>query len=195
MRLVRYSEEAVRAVMGVDFLRPRVSELVFELHGRPLHPELFDILAARRIQREDYDLNVQITRTGHVISWNNRDVYLTEVAAADQPLPECRRLLHYRLRGEHSDVVACGRGINYQTSFQVEILPPEIFLNVHDEILADGGKRGLLHNFQPNHRLSLAPLGFISVESRAGCLFLSSFHTFPDENAVVKTQSLIEKKV
>jgi hypothetical protein len=180
--------------MGVDFLRPRVSELVFELHGRPLHPELFDILAARRIQREDYDLIVQITRTGHVISWNNREVYLTEVAAADQPLPECRRLLHYRLRGEHSDVVACGRGISYQTSFQVEILPPEIFLNVHDEIMADGGKRGLLHNFQPNHRLSLAPLGFISVESRAGCLFLSSFHTFPDENAVVKTQSLIEKK-
>jgi hypothetical protein len=37
-------------------------------------------------------------------------------------------------------------------------------------------------------------LGFVSVEARAGCLFLSTFHTFPDEHTVVKTQSLIEKK-
>ena len=38
------------------------------------------------------------------------------------------------------------------------------------------------------------PLGLITVEARPGCLFLSTFHTFPDEYAVVKTQSLIEKK-
>jgi hypothetical protein len=159
-----------------------------------LHPELFDILAVRRIQREDYDLTIRITRTGHVISWGNRHVHLTEVAASDQPLPEHRRLLHYRLRGEHSDIVRAGHGISYQTSFQVEVLPPEIFFHVHDEILADGGKRGLLHNFQPHHRLSLAPLGFVTVEARPGCLFLSAFHTFPDKYTVVKTQSLIEKK-
>jgi hypothetical protein len=171
-----------------------VSDLVFQLYGRPLHPELFDILAVRKIQRADYELIVRITRTGHVISWGNRHVFLTEVAAGDQPLPQHRRLLHYRLRGERSDAVSPGHGIRYQTSFQVEVLPPEIFLHVHDEILADGGKRGLLHNFQPHHRLALAPLGFVTVEARAGCLFLSTFHTFPDEHTVIKTQSLIETK-
>jgi hypothetical protein len=67
-------------------------------------------------------------------------------------------------------------------------------LHVHDEILADGGKRGLLHNFQPNHRLSLAPLGFVTAEARPGCLILTAFHTFPDEHAIVKSQSLIEIK-
>lgn len=180
--------------MSVQILRPRVSDLVFQLHGGPLHPEFFDILAARKVCRQDYDLTVCITRTGHVISWNHRDLFLTEVAAADQPLPDSRRLLDYRLRGENSSTLACAFGIRYQVSFQVETLPPEIFLHVHDEILADGGKRGLLHNFQPNHRLALAPLGFIAVESRFDCLFLSSFHTFPCENTVVKTQSLIEKR-
>ena len=79
-------------------------------------------------------------------------------------------------------------------SFQVEVLPPDIYLHVHDEILADGGKRGFLHNFQPNHRLSVAPLGFIAVETRADCLFLSTFHTFPEEHTIVKSQSLIERK-
>jgi hypothetical protein len=181
--------------MSVYLLRPRVSELVFQLYGRPLHPEFFDILATRTIQREDYQLRVRITRTGHVITWENRNVCLTEVtAAADQPLPEKRRLLSYRIRGEHTGSLACAHGISYQMSFQVEVLPAEIFLHVHDEILADGGKRGLLCNFQPHHRLALAPLGFVSAEARAGCLILSTFHTFPDEHSVLKTQSLIEKK-
>src|SRR3954451_765059 len=179
--------------MSVFSLRPRVCDLVFQLYGRPLHPELFDILAWRKIQREDYELTVRITRTGHVISWENRDVHLTEVAAAsDQPLPEKRRLLSHRLRGEHCATLLCAHGINYQMSFQVEVLSPEIFMHVHDEILVDGGKRGLLHNFQPHHRLALAPLGFIAVEARAGCLFLSTFHTFPEEYTVVKSQTLIE---
>ena len=182
--------------MGASYLRPRVGELVFHLYGRPLHPELFDTLAVRTVRREDYELTVRITRTGHAITWETRKVHLTEVtAAADLPLPGYRSLLQHKMRGEHCDTLACAPGLGYQTSFQVETLPQEIFLHVHDEILADGGKRGLLHNFQPNHRLSLAPLGFVAVEARSGCLFISTFHTFPEENTVVKSQSLIEKKI
>jgi hypothetical protein len=180
--------------MGVQSIRPPVCDLVFQVYGKPLHPELFDVLATRRVQRQDYELIVRITRTGHVISWKNGAVFLTEVAACDQVLPERHRLLHYRLRGEHTHCLRAGSDINYQTSFQVEVLPPEIFLHVHDEILTDGGKRGLLHNFQPHHRLALAPLGYVTVEGRAGCLFISAFHTFPDEFTVVKTQSLIERR-
>jgi hypothetical protein len=181
--------------MSVQLVRPPVGDLVFQLYGRPLHPELFDILAVRTIQREDYVLTVRITRTGHVISWENPDVFLTEVtAAADQPLPQRRRLLDYRLRSEHSGRLVCAHGIHYQMTFQVEVLPPEIFHHIHDEILADGSKRGLLHHLPCPHRLTLSPLGYISAEARPGCLFLSSFHTFPSEHTVIKTQSLIEKK-
>jgi hypothetical protein len=181
--------------MNTYYLRPKVCELVFQVFGRPLHPELFDIVASHAIRRKDYQVSLRITRTGHVITWENADVLLTEVtAAADQLLPEGRRLLNYRLRGEHAATLPCAHGVRYQMSFQVETLPPEIFLHVHDEILADGGKRGFLHNFQPNHRLAVAPLGFIEVQARAECLFLSTFHTFPDENTIIKSQSLIEKK-
>lgn len=180
--------------MNAFSVRPRVSDLAFGLYGRPLHPELFDILAVRKVQRGSYELTVWITRTGHVLSWANGKLQLTEVtAAADQEFPPSGRLLAHRLRPEHSDAIACG-GISYQVSSQVEVLPPEIFVHVHNEIAADGGKRGLLHNFTPHHRLAISPLGFVSVEARADCLCISTFHTFPDENAVVKTQSLIEKR-
>ena len=112
-------------VMGVEIIRPRVGDLVFQLYGRPLHPELFDIGAWRKVRREDYEVTLRITRTGHVITWENEDVLLTEVAAAaDQELPEKRRLLSYRLRGEHSGTLSCAHGITYQTTFQVETLAP-----------------------------------------------------------------------
>jgi hypothetical protein len=180
--------------MNALLVRPRVAELVFQLYGRPLHPELFDILAVRTVKREEYELRLWITRTGHVITWENEDVLLTEVADADQAFSDQRRFLRYAMRGEHSGKFQCSHGILYQTSFQVETLPEEIFLHVHDEILADGSKDGILHNFQPNHRLAIAPLGYVVIEARPRCLFLSTFHTFPEENTIIKSQTLIEKQ-
>ncbi|GIW80879.1 MAG: hypothetical protein KatS3mg105_2686 [Gemmatales bacterium] len=178
--------------MGAPVLRPQVRDLVFQLFGRPVHPEFFDIVAERRVRHGSYEVVARITRTGHAISWDNGKVHLTEVTTADEPLPQRRLLFDCRLRGEHQYSLVCSENVHYQTSFQVETLPPEIFLHVHDEILEDGAKRGMLHNFCPHHRLALAPLGFVSVEARPGCLFLTSFHTFPDEFTVIKTQSLIE---
>ncbi len=181
--------------MSVYSLRPRVCDLVYRLYGRPLHPELFEILAQRKIVREEYEVSVFITRTGHVITWEDDDVFLTEVTTESTlVLPEKRRLLNYRLRGEHTGTFQCAHDVNFQMSFQVESLEPEIFLHVHDEILAEGGKRGLLHNFQPNHRLAVSPLGCVEIDARPDCVFLSTFHTFPEENTIVKTQSLVEKR-
>jgi hypothetical protein len=180
--------------MSIPLLRPAVSDLVFQVYNRPLHPEFFDILATRKVQHEKGEILVHITRTGHVISWQDAVQCITEVtAASDQEMPESHRLLSHRLRGEHHGIQRrCGK-VRYQASFQVEVLPLEIFLHIHDEIRADGQKRGLFHDFQPNHRLGIAPLGFITVEARPGCLFLTTFHTFPSENTVVKSQSLIER--
>ena len=181
--------------MAASSLRPRVGELVFHLYDQPLHPELFDTLSVRTVRRDDYELTVRITRTGHAITWATRDLHLTEVTADEEiPLPAHRANYHQRVRGEHCATVAMSPKLSYQSSFQVETLPQEIFLHIHDEILRDGAKRGLLHNFQPNHRLALAPLGYVTVETWAGHLLFSSFHTFPDENTIVKTQSLIDRK-
>jgi hypothetical protein len=180
--------------MNALFSRPKVADLVFQLYGKPLHPELFDNLACRQFLCQGLPVSVRITRTGHVITWQHPEVILSEIADVDQDLPVSRRVLSYRLHGERTGSWDVGHGISYQMSFQVEKMTPEIYLRVHDEILAEGNKRGLLHNFQPNHRLAVAPLGLVSVEARAGCWFINSFHTFPEEHAVVKSQSLIEVK-
>ena len=54
-------------------LRPPVADLVFHLYDRPLHPELFDTLVSRSVRKDDYDLTVRITRTGHALSWQIPD--------------------------------------------------------------------------------------------------------------------------
>jgi hypothetical protein len=179
--------------MNLQLCRPPVGDLVFQLYGRPVHPELFDVLAVSRVERGDFRASLWVTRTGHALSWDDGKVFLTEVAAsAEDPLPE-RAHFRYRLRGEH-----CGRfaapGVLYQTSFQVEVLPPELFHHVHAEIVADGAKRGLLHIFAPHHRWALSPLGYMTAESRPGSLVVHAFHTFPDEHTVVKSQTLIEAR-
>ena len=72
-------------------------------------------------------------------------------------------------------------------------LAEPLFRQVHEELLADGRKRGLLHLLHPHHRFALSPLGFVTADARPGCLVINSFHTFPAECALLKTQTLIER--
>ena len=180
--------------MASPFVRPSVAELVFRLYDRPLHPEWFDALAVRHLERNGYRLSVQITPSGHTLSWSHGRVHVVEVTAtAGQELPAHGRRLGHPFRGER-----CGRcevvpGVRYQVSSQVEVLPPEQFLHVHDELVADGARKGMLFHFRPENRFGLSPLGVVIVEALPGCLSVSAFHTFPDELAIIKTQSLIER--
>ncbi len=175
------------------YFRPPVNELVFQVFDRSVHPEFFEILATRTIRRSQFQLGLWLTATGHVISWKDEKNQLTEVAAADQPLSPSRHLLRHKLKGERADRIGSFPGLNYQTCFHVETLSPELFRHVEGEIRADGGTRGLLCSFAPHHRLSQTPIGAIVVDVGERRVSLATFHTFPDECAVVKTQTLIER--
>jgi hypothetical protein len=179
--------------MSQSFLRPPIETLVFRLYDRPLHPELFDTLAFRRVRNRDFTLSVRITPTGHVVEWRGERGTLTEVTcASEDPLPEQGQHLQLRFDGERRGRWEPGHGLHYQVGLQTEVLPPEVFLHVHDELANDGAKRGLLFHFRPSFRLGLSPLGFVAAEQLPTGLSISSFHTFPEEFAVLKTQSLIE---
>ena len=172
--------------------RPKVAELTFQLYGRPLHPELFQIYRTRRVERGKYQAKIDITGAGHVITWRYDGVTLTEVAAAaENPLPKTRRLLFHRLKGEHHDLHR-SRGVVYQMGFQLEIAEPEIFWGFQQELLGDGQRSGLLHKFDGGGRLALGPLSYIHLETRDRALLIQAFHTFPADLAIVKTQSLFE---
>lgn len=181
--------------MNVGCVRPKLSELVFLVYGRPLHPELFDVFREQHIQRDDYHATVRITDTCHLVSWQHNGQCLTElVTTLDNPLPSKRRLLTCRVRGDRTETIQYAPSLTYQMSFTVERLAPEIFARIHEEIEADAPVRGLFHNFRPQHRLARSPLSHIAIEARARSLLIHAFHTFPDDCAIVKSQSLYELK-
>ncbi|MFM8272114.1 MAG: DUF2617 family protein [Gemmata sp.] len=179
--------------MGGPLVRPKVADIVFRLYDRPLHPELFESVAARTAERDGARLTARLTRTGHALSWAAPDAHLEEVIAlAGADLPGAGVRVAHRLdRGQ------CGRaeapGVRYQVASQVEVLEPEQFVHAHAELLADGARKGLVFHCRENNRVGLSPLGVVIVAALPGCLSVNSFHTFPEEFAIVKTQSLIER--
>ena len=179
--------------MGVSMIRPRVADVVFRLYDRPLHPEFFDVLACRTVERDGYVLSVRLTRTGHLLGWTDDRVHLTELTAtADMELPEFGRRLAHKFSGGQSGRSEFAGGVRYQISSQLEVLQPEQFQHVHEELAADGARKGLVFHCKPGNRLGLSPLGVVIVQSLPSGLSTSAFHTFPDEFAIIKTQSLIE---
>jgi len=174
-------------------VRPKVAELAFKLYGRSLHPELFQVYKSKSLHRGGYSAKIDITSAGHVIMWRYAGLTLTEVAvSAQNPLPQKRRLLSYRLRGERHDRVECRGGVTYQTSFQLEPVTPEVFWTFQHELADDGRKRGMLHMFNASGRMAMGALSYINVETRNRCMLVQAFHTFPDDYAIVKSQSLFE---
>ncbi len=173
-------------------VRPKVAELVFHLYGRSLHPELFEVYHTRRVSRGAYEAKIDITSAGHVVTWSCGKVTLTEVAAsAHHPLPQTRRLMSYSLKGQRSGGVDCHGGVRYETSFQLEPVDPEVFWTFQQELAADGMRKGMFHKFDASGRMALGALSYINVELRTRKLFIQAFHTFPDDYAIVKSQSMI----
>lgn len=173
--------------------RPKVAELTFQLYGRALHPELFQVYKSQTVARGAYTARIEITSAGHVIAWRYAGLTLTEVAASQQhPLPQKRLLLAYTLRGERTDRVECRGGVTYQTAFQLEPVAPDIFWMFQEELAHDGARRGLLHRFDASGRVALGALSYVNIETRNRSLLVQAFHTFPDDCAIVKTQSLFE---
>ena len=174
-------------------VRPKIAELVFQLYGRPLHPELFEIFSTRIVSRGEYEATINITSAGHVVAWRYRGLTLTEVAcSAQHPLPQKRRLLQYRLKDQRKDKLECRGGARYQMSFELERVEPAAFWMYQQELSTEGVRQGMLHRFDSSGRMAMGALSYVNIETRNRSMLVQAFHTFPDDYAIVKSQSLFE---
>ncbi|TWT30298.1 hypothetical protein KOR34_48560 [Posidoniimonas corsicana] len=178
--------------------RPKIAELVFQLYGRTLHPELFHAYKRRTIVRGDaehggYEATVAITSAGHAIEWRHDGLILTEVATSAQDLlPERRRLMSHSLRGQQNDQVECRGGVTYKVDFSLDSVDAKTFYTFQDEIKLAGAKEGMLHQFDSSGRFGLGALSYVNVQSRDRSMLVQALHTFPDDYAIVKTQSVFK---
>jgi hypothetical protein len=174
-------------------VRPKVAELAFQLYGRPLHPELFEVVETCTIECGSYAAKIDITAAGHVVTWRYAGLTLTEVAAsAHQPLPKMRRLLSHSLKDRRNDGVQCRGGVSYRVQLQSRTSDPKSFWTFARKLNLEERKRGLLHRFDTNRRITSGAISYIDFKPRDCELFLRAIHTFPDDYAVVETQSLFK---
>jgi hypothetical protein len=171
-------------------VRPKIAELVYQLYGRSLHPELFDIYQSRTIERGGYKATVQITSVGHLVAWQYGGLLLTEVSAgAHQPLPQLRRLMSYRLKGDRTDRVEIRPGVTYEMRFSLEPANAEKFAAYERELTLQATRHGMLQQFEATGRFETGALSYVNVDSRDKVLCVQAFHTFPDDQALLKIQS------
>ncbi len=172
-------------------VRPKVAELQYHVYGRALHPELFSIHRTAIVRRGPYQAQLAITNAGHVVTWNYDGQTLTEVAAAaNHPLPVKRRLVKHRLHGDRTDEVQCRGGVKFRVTFQLQSVESSVFWTLQQELAKNGNRSGMLHEFASSGRMAMGALSYMFAETRDRSLLVQSFHTFPDDLAIVKIQSL-----
>jgi hypothetical protein len=181
--------------MGVRFGRSRVSEQTFQVFNRTLHPDWFATRDFRRVEQLGWDADLRIIDGGHALVFRSGAIRLTEILSGPETtLPEAGVLFHSHLRHERSTILRPGGTIEYQSCLEVEKVDIEIFRYLCEEIRLDGSRNRLFHSFPSSNRLAPAPISHLLVTSRVSDLSIQSFHTFPDECAIVRTQSLFEVK-
>ncbi|MGE5755010.1 MAG: DUF2617 family protein [Planctomycetaceae bacterium] len=179
--------------MGVSFGRSRVADLAFQVFGRTLHPDWFAVRGHRRIAQDGWEADVRIIEGGHAVLFRAGPQRISEILCGPVTvLPEPGLIFHSPVRHERSTALRPGGAVEYQTCFEVERVDPEVFVHLSDEMALDPSRDRLFHRFAPSNRMAPAPISHIRIEARVKGLSIHAFHTFPDEHAIVRTQSLFE---
>lgn len=179
--------------MNVSFVRPDVSELSLSVLGRSVHPELLEVYERTSVVQDGFRANLAICEAGHLLELRTAHHTMCEIVGPKcQMLPHRQRLFDRKLRGSRDEVLVLPGGAGYQLSFQVEQLDPVLYLHLHEEFSTDCRKATLGWMFDRSNRLAPAAISYLQVDLFPRSLLVHAFHTFPENCAVVKTQTLIE---
>jgi len=172
-------------------VRPKISELAFRVFGRSLHPELFETYLTRTINREQYRLKIDITSSGHLLTWQRDGVVFTEVACSSlQPLPSGHQLYGGSVGRPNQQNITYQKSLDYQCRFQLDPAKPQTFSMIQNELLKSFPCEGMLFQFQSSGRMEMGAISYVNIQSRQNTVHVRAFHTFPDAYVVMKSDSV-----
>ena len=171
--------------MTVGYLRPDVADMVLRVLDRSVHPELFETLCQITIPVGPNQATLRISNFGHAIEFRTPEKVITE------PLPLQGRMVDRRLIGYRTHTFECP-GLKYHCSYQLDTVPAEVYLQVHREMEADAHKAILTAALPGSSVSSPDCLSYLMSDLLPEGLVIHSFHTFPDNGAVLRIQTLFE---
>jgi len=179
--------------MSVSVARPDAADLVMRTYGRALHPELLCHHKSTSLTTQGMNLDIRLIAAGHALVLRFGSQTLTEVITDKHEIHPVRgRLFEHRLKSFRSERVEFESGLRYDVCCSLEQLSTAVYLRQHEELVSDGAEASLFAEFPGKHRFSPGPLSVIRTEVCRHSLVVHAFHTFPEQLAIVKTQSLFE---
>lgn len=178
--------------MTVGYARPDVTDMVLRVFERSVHPELIDTLAVQTIKVGRHCATVRLSSHGHVLEFRTRKTVITEVATTRHaPLPVNHRMIDRRLIGYRTHMID-GLGVRYHCSYQLEAIPLEVYLQLHREMEHDARSATLATVTPGSSPASPECISMLKCDVLKEGLVVHAFHTFPDNAAVLRTQTLFE---
>lgn len=170
-----------------------VGELTFSLFQRPLHPELFQIYASRKLKTEKYESQIWIIGCTHVVSVFTGNLCLSEIISPPgQMLPQRGLIERFHFRGPKTHKCTLSRGVSYMTDFQVERMSANLYRQSHTDLERFARNRGIFVKFPDLECDGLQPFCYVDFEARINELHIHTFEAYPDQLTMIKTQSLFD---
>lgn len=171
-------------------VRPKIAELSLSVFGRTIHPELYRTQKVYEVVRSNYCAKLEITGSGHVFHFRSELVNLTEVTASShQPLPSNRLLTTSPFTVGYQELSEVRGKIGYHSEFQIEKITPEMFWTFQQELSRTTPQNGVIHEFDSSGRMPIGGISYVHTVARDKTLLVQAFHTFPDDQAIVKTRT------
>lgn len=178
--------------MSVGYARPDVADMVLRVFERSIHPELFDTLRQTTMRVGRNMATIRLSSYGHVLEFRSKRGVITEVATSKHsPLPVQMRMIDRRLIGYRTHMIDT-MGIRYHCSYQLEAVPLDVYLQLHREMEFDARTATLATVIPGSSPCSPECISMLKCDVLREGLVVHAFHTFPDNAAVLRTQTLFE---
>ena len=179
--------------MATESIRPSISETSYRFFDRPLHPELFSPAMVGRLKTENYDLTVGICQGGHYLQMTANGRTITEVTAPDRQILSTYGLQQTYFFSENEELVLeTHTPFEYHFAGQIDTVDFPIFTRVQMELEGEAAKAFVSYQFPATNRLLPGPLSLIQLEGNDRMITVNTFHTFPDDLVILRTQSLFQ---
>lgn len=166
--------------------------MVLRTLERPVHPELFEASAQSILHFSGRRAKLHIGRTGHMLEFHDSNCTVTEVVATKhEEFPEHGRVVDRRLIGYRTHQLDLPF-VRYHCSYQLEHVPLDVYLQLHREFEMDAANSTLSYAFPGSSAQSPTCLSFLKCDILQEGLVVHAFHTFPDNAAILRTQTLFE---
>ncbi|MBL4885765.1 MAG: DUF2617 family protein [Planctomycetaceae bacterium] len=177
--------------MKYSISRPETTDLAVSLFARTLHPELFEPHECFEYRGGTYQATVQLTSRGHTVEFRRDEQFVTEVIDCKQALlPSIKRLCLYAIESNRSLNYQLEGGLKVDLCFECEYITPDIYNRIEQEYWKDAQSATLSHLDDSSGFNGSPGLSFIRIDPQEDALSVHGFHLYPEECAIVKSQSL-----